>query len=263
MTDAGSVLAAHLRFASREAVIDALSRLGVASGSTVPVWPPRRLPFGLFVSPVRNGWVSLWNPLDTTRDWLPGLTATLECAGVLLEAIEGRFFVAEFFRDGSLLGRMELPTATVEWDDLWARTTDSLEAEGVEPPWEDEERFGARMDEIAASEEYQEDLRQLHEERPERAALEPFLPPHASLDQAWDLLTAMDRRDTDQEAAEEEPADAEDYMETFASYLGIRDAAWDPFPDAEIFAEGDYEDEGLPEGWRDFVVLPVPQLRVL
>jgi hypothetical protein len=258
-----STLGAHVRYPSQEGVIDALVRLGVGRGAPVPVWPPRRLPYGLFVSPVRDGWVSLWSPLGDVREWLPRLTATLECPGVLMEVIQSQFWIAEFLRDDDFVGRLELPTEAVAWDDLWARTTESLEAEGVEQPWEDEARFGARMDEIAASPEYQEDVRALREERPHPEALRPFLPPHASLEQAWELLTAIDRREAAGEDEEISPY-AEDYLEGFAGYLGIRDAAWNPFADAEALSEGDYEDEeGLPEGWRDFVVLPVPQLPVL
>jgi len=264
MSLAASALSAHLKYDSVETVVDALTRLGLTRGVPVPVWPPRRLPYGIFISPCRNGWISLWSPLDTTRDWFPQLTATLECPGVLLEVIESRFWIAEFFQDDAFYGRMELPAAAVEWDDLWARTVDSLEAEGVSEPWEDEAAFGPRMDEIAATDEYQEDLRQLREERPEPAVLATYLPCHADVARAWDLLTAIDRREEDADSVEEHSPYAEDYMEAFAGYLGIRDAAWDPDADAEALAEGDYEDdEGLPERWREFAVLPVLQLPVL
>jgi hypothetical protein len=254
-----AVRSAHVRYASQDAVADALLRMGVGFGAAAPVWPPRRLPYGLFLSGVRNGWVSIWSPLDNTREWLPELTATLETTGVLLELIEGEFCIVELLRDGDLLGRLEMPGAAVEWDDLWARTADSLAEEGMVEPWEDEARFSARMDEIAASHEYREDLRRLREERPGREGLRPFLPPHASLDQAWELLEAVDRGDLD-----EEDTGLEERLEGFAGYLGIRDAAWSPASDLDALSEGDYEDEeGLPEGWRDFIVLPVAQLPVL
>jgi hypothetical protein len=256
-----SGISGHVRFDSRETVADALLRMGVAFGAPVEVWPPRKLPFGLFLSPVRMSWVSVWSPLENMREWFPRLCATLECPGVLLQVAESQFWIAEFFQGNEFLGRLELPTEAVEWDDLWARTVDSFEAEGVPESWDDEARFGARMDAIAASEEYQRDLRQLREERPERSVLRPFLPPHASLEQAWELLTAIDHGD---EEDEEATPYAEDYMEAFASYLGIRDAAWEPGADADALAEGDYEEgEGLPEGWRDFIVLPVTHLPVL
>jgi hypothetical protein len=259
-----SSLSAHVRYSSRDTVIEALTRQGLVRGAPIPVWPPRRLPPGLFISAVTNGWISIWSPLENTRDWFPQLTATLECAGVLLEVVESQFWIAEFFQDGRCLGRMEQPSEAVQWDDLWARTADSLEAEGVDQPWEDEGRFSARMDQIAASEEYQEDLRQLKQDQPAPEALKSFLPPHASLEQAWDLLTVMDRGGEEEERAEEESSFAEDYMDAFACYLGIRDAAWDPSADAETLAEGDYEDEeGLPEGWREFILMPIPQLPVL
>ena len=261
-----SALSAHVRYGSREAVIDALVRLGVARGAPVSVWPPRRLPYGLFVSPVRNGWVSVWNPLDTTRDWFPQLTATIECSCIVLEVLESQFWIAEFFQDEALVGRAELPAEAVAWDDLWARAAESLEAEGLDEPWEEEAKLSARMEEIAESAEYQADLLQLLEERPRPETLLPFLPAHASVEQAWELLHAMDSAAAGAPDAPDEDAslDAEEYLDHFATYLGIRDAGWNPGADAEALAEGDYEDEeGLPDGWREFVVLPVPQLPVL
>ncbi len=259
-----TTLSAHVKYGSREAVVDALVRLGVGRGSPVPVWPPHKLPYGMYVSPVRNGWVSVWSPLDNVRDWFPQVTATLECPGVLLEVLESQFWIGEFFQDENLVGRVELPTEAVAWDDLWARTAESLEAEGLESPWDDEAKFSARMDEIADSPEYREDMRQLQEERPEPETLAPFLPPHATVERAWELLQAMDAAASGDELDEESGLDAEDYMDDFATYLGIRDAAWNPRADADALSEGDYEDEeGLPEGWREFVVLPVPQLPVL
>ena len=46
-------------------------------------------------------------------------------------------------------------------------------------------------------------------------------------------------------------------METFANYLGIRDAAWDPREDWDVLSSGEYEDgEGLPEGWEQFMLSP-------
>ena len=259
-----SALSGHVRYNSRETVVDALNRLGVVKGAPVAVWPPRRLPFGLYVSPVRSGWISLWSPLDNVRDWFSGLTATLEAPGVILEVVESRFWIGEFFQDERLLGRVELPTEAVEYDDLWARTVESLEGEGHEEPWEDEARFGARMDEIAASEEHGEVVEQLRAERPEKEALALFLPPHADLDQAWDLLWAIDREHDEVGPDDAESPYAEDYLDVFAGYLGIRDAAWHPSADTEALAEGDYEDEeGLPDGWRDFIVLPIPHLPML
>jgi hypothetical protein len=80
---------------------------------------------------------------------------------------------------------------------------------------------------------------------------------------AWELLTEIERAPIDEEG-EGEAADPEDYLERFAVYLGIRDAAWDPSADADALSDGEYEDEeGLPEAWREFTVLPIDQLRVL
>lgn len=258
-----SILSAHVRYRSRDSVIGALLRLGIGRGAAIPVWPPKALPYGLVLSPVRNGWVSIWSPLDNTRDWFPQLVGTLECPGVILEAIQGDFWVLELLQDGDFRGRWELPTEAAEYDDLWARTVESLEAEGCEQPWEDEIRFGARLDEIARSRDYQEDLEHVREERPDPEDLEPFLPPHASIERAWELLTAIDHVDQDEEAAEADH-DAADYLERFASYLGIQDAAWDFRADLDALAAGEFEDEeGLPENWREFAVLPLSQLPVL
>ena len=259
-----STLSAHVRFASAETVAEALARLGVVRGAPVPVAPGGQLPYGIFCSPVRQGWVSLWSPLDDTREWFPQLAATLECPGILLQVVESEFWIAEFFLGRDFLGRMEMPGEAVAYDDLWARTAVSLESEGVREPWEDEARFGARMDEIAASHEYRNDLAHLAEERIGREDLEAFIPPHADREQAWALLTAIDRRSRKSGDSEEESPFAEDYMEAFAGYLGIRDAAWDPRTDWDTLMENDLDDEvGLPEAWTEFVVLTVPQLPVL
>lgn len=262
-----SCVGAHIRYASRDAVVEALVRMGVGIGRPVPVWPPRRLPFGMYLSPVRNGWISLWTPLEDTDEWLPRLTGTLECVGVVLEVVQSQFWLAEFFRHGSFVGRMELPTKLVEWDLLQAHTEASLEADGVRDWWADEARFNARLDQVAASEAYRQDVERLQDERLQPEELLPFLPPYGSAEQAWELLTAIERQEGDEQEGDEEEAGspyAEDYMEAFASYLSIRDAAWDPRSDADALAAGDYDDEeGLPEGWREFVVLPVPQLPVL
>ncbi|MCC2669287.1 MAG: hypothetical protein K0Q72_1758 [Armatimonadetes bacterium] len=263
MIEPVTVMSAHLRYGSRESLVDALVRLDVGRGVPIPVWPPRRLPYGLFISPERNGWISLWTPLGNMREWLPQLTATLECPGILFEIVEGQFWITELFQDERFHGRLELPSEAIRYDDLWARTVDSLEAEGVDDPTVDEARFGARLDEIAASEEYQGDLRALDEEWPEQEALRAYLPPHASLEMAWELLTEVDRAEPNEDE-EAEPEEVEEYLDRFAAYLGIRDAVWDPTADAEALEEGEYEEEeGLPEGWRDFLVLPIPQLRVL
>lgn len=257
---AASSLSVHVRCTDAGAVAQALLRLGVGRGKPVPVWPPHPLPHGLFLSPVRQGWVSIWSPLEDVREWFPPLAATLECPGVLLEVIESEFWIAELFHASEFLGRVELPTDTVAWDDLWARANESLAAEGVEEPWLQEERLQERMESISTSEEYQDDLRRLRDEQPAAADLQPFLPPHATVERAWELLSAIDRRG---EGDEDSPY-AEDYLEAFAGYLGIRDAAWNPFADAQALAEGDYEDEeGLPEQWQEFRLLPLAALRVL
>jgi len=263
-----SALSAHVKYGRRETVLDALPGLGVARGTPLPVWPARKFPGApwawLFVSPSRNGWVSMWGPPEAMREWLPKLTATLECPGLVLEVVESRFWVADFLQDGEFLGRVELPQEAVALDLLQTRAVESMEEEGVADPWADEIRLAMRMNSLSGAEAYQEELRQMAEQRPPREALRPFLPPHASLERAWELLTAIDRHETEAEADEGSSPYAEDYLEAFASYLLIRDAAWDPEADAEALAEGDYEDEeGFPEGWTEFVALPLPTMPVL
>lgn len=256
-------MSVHLRYGSRDRVVDALVTLGVSCGGPIAVWPPRPLPHGLFVSPVRNGWVSIWSPRGSVRGWLRQLTATLNCAALLFEVVESELWTTELFHNGRFLGRVELPTEAVKADDLWARAVDALEAEGVEDPTADEAQFEARMEEIAASDRYREELRELAKSRPSDDALQPFLPAHASVQRAWALLAEVDNPVEDDE--DSEPAEIEEHLERFASYLGIRDASWDPGADAEVLAEGEYagEEEGLPEGWQEFVLLPMPRLRVV
>lgn len=254
-----TIASGHVRFASRDAVIDALFRMGIARGACVTVWPPRRLPHGLFISPARGGWISVWTPLGNLHEWFPELTATLECPGILLEVIESEIWSVEFYQDGRSQGRYALPSETVEMGILQSHAEASLDAEGNQDPEEDQ--VLARMEELSESDAYLEDVEEYRQERPDPEVLDAYLPAHATIETAWEILTAIEDRTDDSEEANSQ---AEDYMEAFARYLGIPDAAWEPFADAEAFAEGDYEDEeGLPEGWREFVVLPIPQLPVL
>ncbi len=253
-----TIASAHVRFDSRETLVDALFRMGLARGAAVPTWPPRRLPHGIFVSPVRNGWISLWTPLSNLHEWLPQLTATLECPGLLLEVVESEIWSVEFFQDGHSRGRYALPSEVVEMGILQTQAEASLEAEGQEDP--DDSALLARMEELSESPAYLEEVEEYRREIPHPDAVDAFLPPHASRETAWELLTAIEHREED---AEESGSTAEEYMEAFAGYLGIPDASWDPFSDIEAFQEGDYEEEGLPTGWRDFVILPIPQLPVL
>jgi hypothetical protein len=263
-----TLLSAHVKYGARETVVDALVRLEVGRGVPIPVWPPRPLPgpswSWLFISPVRNGWVSLWSRQETMREWFPRLTATLECAGVLFGAIESEFWTADFFQDGALTARSELPTETWEEDLLASRAAQVLEDEGMEDPWEHEERLEEAMEEIAASETFQEELLEARGLRPTKEVLKAFLPPYASAERALELLTAIDRHESETERAAEEPPDAQEYLEAFASYLGIHDAAWNFQEDVESIGKGDYDDEeGLPEGWDGFAALPHADLPVL
>ena len=81
MSGLGTRTSCHLQIADREAVERALAELA-GTGPSLPAWPPRRLPPGLFLSPVRYDWVSLWGTEQGWEQHLAGLTATLECAGV-------------------------------------------------------------------------------------------------------------------------------------------------------------------------------------
>jgi hypothetical protein len=259
---------AHVRFSSQEAVVQALLRLGVCRGAALAVWPPKPLPgpdwAWVFLSPVRDGWVSLWSGQPNLREWLPQLSATLECPAVYLAAMDDEFWMAEFLRDGLRVGRCELPTQA--WEEVilqeWALET--LEEQPDAAPEPPDERVAARMEEIEESEEYREqrDARLAARPRPEQLA--PFLPAHADTTRAWELLTAIDRHQDEAELDEDEYPDALPYMEGFATYLGIHDATWDHAADAETVLAGDYDDEeDLPAGWRDFVALPATHIPVL
>lgn len=259
---------AHIRYSSQEAVVQALLRLGVCRGAPIAVWPPRPLPgpdwAWVFVSPVREGWVSLWSGQSGLREWTPQLSATLECAAVYLAALEDEFWMAEFFRDGGSLARCELPTEA--WEEVvlqeWALET--LEDEPDAAPEPPDERVAARMEEIEASHEYREARHSRLAARPRPEQLTPFLPAHADAKRAWELLTAIDRHHSEAEVDEEEYPDALPYLDSFASYLGIQDATWDHAADAEIVLAGEYDDdEDLPSGWQQFLAVPAAQIPVL
>jgi hypothetical protein len=251
---------AHLRFAEREAVVEALRRLGAIRGAPIAVWPPRPLPPGIFASPPVNGWVSLWSLQDDLDDLLPELTATLECPGVLVEVIESREWRVTLTLDGRDLGTVQLPTELVSYETLMALTADTLQDEGHPDP--DDALFEARAAELVKTEAFRDELRATEAARPTPADLASFLPPQADVKAAWDLLFRIDR-DLGEDWMEADYF-AEDYAEEFTAHLGIEDACWSPLEDADALAEGDYEEgEGLPAAWREFVLLPTSQLRVL
>jgi hypothetical protein len=160
-------------------------------------------------------------------------------------------------------GHYELPTEWVEMSYLELQAEELLLEQGIREPWNEPVLMDECMDALLAEPAFQRDLEELRAARPTAAQLGPYLPPHARTDRAWELLTSIDRRD-DQPDEEGVDDSAEPYVETFASYLGILDATWSPQDDEDALGEGDYDEgEGLPEQWRDFVVLPVPHLRVL
>lgn len=249
----------HLKTENRDAVANAVQRLA-GGRPALPVRSGERMPAGILVSPVREGWVSFWPMLEEGSDLLRDLTEALECYGVYFQATEETYWSVEVFHRGGSLGAFEQPWGQVEYDQLFGWTADSLEAEGISEPWQQEELFQQRMAEIHDSDEFQESLAAMRDERPDPAILEPLLPRHGNLARAVESLTAMDNRE------EDDPGSpfAEDYMQNFAEYLGIRDAAWDPRPDVEPLTRGDYEDtEGLPEGWDEFLVVPTSNLPLL
>ena len=248
----------HLRFADRDAVVQAIFRLGLSRGAPVPVWPPARLPRGIFVSPPRNGWVSLWSQSDDLPEWFPALSETLECAGVLLQVTGEQYWGAEFLQDGRLLHRYVLPTAYVEWDLLMSHLADAGFADAWKHFGPDDE-LPEELARIRDGAPYHDALEELRRLRPTADDLRAFLPQYAKTELAWEALTAID------DAEEQEPdAFLGDFVERFASYLGIQDATWNPEDDVEALAEGDYdEDELLPEPWKDFVVLPLLRLPML
>jgi hypothetical protein len=252
----------HFRISDRDLVAQALFRLNHAAGAPIPVMPARPLGDGWFVSPVRGDWVSVWSSRGGDVEWFADLCATLECPGVLFELVEDTYWTTRFFRDRRFLGAVSLPTGEFVIDELYNRAAESLEAEGVSDAAAEDEKLNERFSDLLASDRHAV-REELLEERPDPQELELFLPPHARIDRAWDLLLEIDRA---QDEDEEEDSDAfvEDYMERFAEYLGIRDASWSPALDAEDLLAGDYADlEGLPEAWEQFVLLPFPAFRIV
>jgi hypothetical protein len=238
----------HLKTADPEAVIRALEE-ATGCGPALPVWPSRPLPPGILVSPVRYGWVSLWGLDESVRPQMPSLTATLECAGVVFHLLEDDAWLMEVYADGRLVARFSSPEEVVQELTAYELAWDELSAEG-DPS---EEQLRERAGEILAERELPEGpAAPLPEALP---ALEPLLPPRATLPEALRLLRAGPGAEDQEEGA----ADGfiEDALENFANYLGIRDGAWDPRDDREPLTTGDYEDpEGLPQGWEEFVLLP-------
>lgn len=211
------------------------------------------------MSPARGGWVSLYSQGNDLSEWLPALCETLECPGIAFEVGETDGWTAVFYRDGRLIGRYDLPTADAEWAVLTA-VADDLGYLAPGQSFEYIDPDDPVLREAARSVEYASALEELQSGRPLPEALRPFLPEHRQPGRAWELLTAIDRPDDEQD----DVAFVEDFIELFAGYLDIQDATWDPQEDAEAFADGDYDDEEmLPSGWKDFLVLPLSQLNVL
>lgn len=230
----------------REPVIRVLRELARA-GAPLAVWPSRPLPNGILVSPPRYGWVSLWGLEESCEGWLPELTESLECTGVVFQVEEDAYWALDLYQDGRREARLSSPAGVAQEMTAFDMAWESLEGEGVAPE-EDEERLRERAEALLA------DGAVPDTGDPER--LRRLLPPGRSLREAVALLRAWDRTAGGEEGAEA-PEFVEDALETFANYLGIRDAAWDPRHDYETLAAGDYEDpEGLPQEWEQFVLLP-------
>lgn len=239
----------HLRMGEREAVVRALRQVADL-GAPLPVWPPRALTPGALLSPERYGWVGLWGVTEPADGWVPRLTGTLECTGAIFRHQEEEYWLLELFRDGRRLLQLSSPREVAAEVAAYERAWEELEREGVADPAEEVERLGDRADRLLQSGE----LTALPEDA---AALREVLPASASLQEALRLLRAWDRIAAGEPQAEP-AAFVEDALETFANYLGIPDAAWDPRDDLETLLAGDYEDsEGLPLGWEEFVLLPV------
>jgi hypothetical protein len=276
----------HVRFADRDAVASALVRLGICHGTPVPAWPPRALPLPgaswVLVSPVREGWVSIWCGAPGLRNWFPSLSATLECAGVYLAALE-ECWAMDLYQDGVLLAECAVPPLVMEHALLDAEAEEvleELEGEEEETPAPGELLNGhgeqgtgepggpgADLDavraQIAGSQEYREASEARRRARPTLEQLATLVPlPLAEA--AWRVLREHD--DYDPVTSTEEPPDPLEHLERFALALGIRDAAWSFEWDADEILDGayDYEEgEGLPAGWPGFLLLPARALPVV
>lgn len=248
-SEPGILQCGHVRFDDRELVLSALARLGVGTGVTCPVWPPRALPPGLFVSPVRNGWVSFWSMHQSSMGWLQELTEVLECRAVELGGMDDAVWFAAFYEDGHDRATVLLPLAAAER----ACLEELAEQEGLDATDE------AVLEELRHRAEFLEMREELGELWPTGELLERFVPPHRSGVRALELLDVI--------AAQPAEGGVSAQVEDFAAYLGIMDATWNPRDDPEVFSRGEYgefvEGEELPAGWKEFVVLPLAELRVM
>jgi hypothetical protein len=246
MTEA-EIISCHLRTGDRAAVLDALREVA-GCGAPLEVWPPRPLPPGIFISPERYGWISLWGMPQACDALIPGMTATLECAGVVYHLVEEDYWLMEISQDGRRGARLSSPAEVLERLERYEEAWESLAAAGVDDPDADEGLLRDRMAAVRPEPSRGEDSAE--------GALRPLLPAGASFEEARSLLRAWDRA-VSGDGDPESPAFIEDALETFANYLGIRDAAWDPRSDIETLSLGEYEDcEGLPEGWERFLLAP-------
>lgn len=248
---------AHLLYPDREAVIRALARLDLAVEKPLPVWPPRPLPPGFILSPERGGWVSLWSPFPDQDDWLDSLSGLLECAAISLHLVEDAYFIANFYRHGNCIAAAGSPPERARAGFLADQAAGELMAENSD--YTDEQLLD-HMEELAADDRWQAELEAYDRLWPDSNRIRPFLQDEAGTSTVLDLLRAASAAD---------PHDNEGFnaveqaLDRFARSLGIRDATWFPQEDWAVLAEGDYDEcDGLPEEWREFVILPSRRLPV-
>ncbi len=238
----------HLRCEDRDAVLRALGSL-TGTGSPIQVWPPRPLPAGILISPPRYGWISLWGLRTDYEELVEPLSATLECTGVVFSLLAGDHWLMQLFQDGRRIALLSSPAEAADERLALERAWGELQQEGIADPSEAEAQLRARAQAIALSSEFRQE-RGMHQG--DQEVLASLLPAGRSLAEALHLARVWDA------VPEEGPNFVEDVLETFANYLGIRDAAWDAGPDEETLCGGDYEDaEGLPQGWEEFVLAPL------
>ena len=215
-----------------------------AAGLALAAPPP-----GFLISPPRYGWIGVWGTFPGWEAHLPALTATLECPGVEIPHGGRRGLADDRLPRRTAAGTTFQPGVRPGTASTRSTGRGELVAEKGFRNRERRKSAGG----LAPTSLLQTEPRQSDQwsESNARAALAALLPPGARVDEAIRLAV-------DEEGPEGgEVGFAVDRLETFANYLGIRDAAWDPREDWEVLSSGEYEDgEGLPEGWEQFLVTP-------
>lgn len=257
--DYGCYQNGHVQFEDRDTVLRALERLELSRGEALEVWPARSLPDGIFVSPPRNGWISLWQAGATLHDWFVELTATLECRGVLFGNDDDAGWSVSLFQDGRRIGHCQMPFCWEERGILIGLALEELDDEGVEITDPDHPRVRKVMKRLANTEEYAQLLEEVRRLRFGEDELIPFAGSETASRRAWRCIETGERfaRRDDAEYSVTET------QTRFAACLGILDTEWDPNLDLPLLQEGDYDDlEGLPAGFEEFVLAPSGRLTV-